>query len=78
MQKTLYLSGDRARSWSLRALRLENKFSLWKFRGPKWSYFVNFRCTCTGRSGPHGWFGPAENFSCAFAGRIQDFRRRFI
>jgi len=26
-------------------------FSL-EISGPKWSYFVNFRCTCTGWSGP--------------------------
>jgi len=41
----LGLSLSRAGSWSLRALRLESKFSLWTFRGPKWSYFyfVNFR-----------------------------------
>ena len=26
------------------------QFSLWKFRGSKWSYLVNFRCT--GQSGP--------------------------
>ena len=36
------LDGSRCR---FSKIKKKLKFSLWKFRGPKWSYFVNFRCT---------------------------------